>query len=202
MRKIEVTRKTKETDISVSIVFPERTKNTQSADPGAALEIDTGIPFFDHMMQAMLFHGGFGGEIRANGDTAVDDHHTVEDVGIVLGTAFRHVVEKHGPVERFGHGIVPMDDALGEVVVDAGGRSYLVYRAEYPQERAGTFDLSLVREFFQGFASQGNLNVHVIGHYALNGHHLAEALFKAAGRALGTAFLPRSGAVLSTKGVL
>jgi imidazoleglycerol-phosphate dehydratase len=126
----------------------------------------------------------------------------VEDVGIVLGTAFRRIVEEHGPIQRFGHGIVPMDDALGEVVVDAGGRSFLSYRATFPQERAGQFDLSLVREFFQGLSAQAHANIHVIGHYANNGHHLAEAIFKAAGRALKQAYEPAGRDVRSTKGVV
>ncbi|MDA3948011.1 MAG: imidazoleglycerol-phosphate dehydratase, partial [Spirochaeta sp.] len=158
MRETEITRKTRETDIVLRLGI---------ADPGDApstdLHIATGVPFFDHMLTAMLFHGGFFADITASGDIDVDDHHTVEDVGIVLGTAFRRIVEEYGPIQRFGHGIVPMDDALGEVVVDAGGRSFLSYRATFPQDRAGQFDLSLVREFFQGLASQAHANIHVIG---------------------------------------
>jgi len=197
MRETEITRKTRETDISVRLGFPE-----PGDEERGPLRIETGVPFFDHMLTAMLFHGGFSADIKAVGDTAVDDHHTVEDVGIVLGTALRQIVEEHGPIQRFGHGIVPMDDALGEVVVDAGGRSFLSYRATFPQDRAGQFDLALVREFFQGLSAQAHANVHVIGHYADNGHHLAEAIFKAAGRALRGAYLPAEGTVRSTKGML
>ncbi len=196
MREIEITRNTRETQIQLRLGLPD--------SPGPEpefFEIHTGVPFFDHMLHALLFHGGFSVQLQATGDTEVDDHHTVEDVGIVLGDALRRAVAEFGPVQRFGHEVVPMDDSLGEVAVDAGGRSYLVYRVEYPQQRSGNFDLSLVREFFQGLASHGQVNLHIIGHYGENGHHLAEALFKAAGRALGRAFLPRD-SVLSTKGVL
>lgn len=197
MRQTELTRKTRETDITLRLEIPDP-GNAPSGD----LHIATGVPFFDHMLTAMLFHGGFSADITAAGDTDVDDHHTVEDVGIVLGTAFRRIVDEHGPIQRFGHGIVPMDDALAEVVIDAGGRSFLSYRAAFPQERAGRFDLSLVREFFQGLSAQAHANVHVIGHYADNGHHLAEAIFKAAGRALKTAYHPAGGTVQSTKGIV
>jgi len=204
MRETEVTRKTKETDISLRLGLPEMTQEGVVGvpdDTARSMEIHTGVPFFDHMLHAMFFHGGFSVDLRAVGDIEVDDHHTVEDVGIVIGTALREAVERHGPVRRFGHAVIPMDDALGEVAVDAGGRSFLVYQATYPQDRAGRFDLSLVREFFQGLSSQGRMNIHVIGRYGENGHHLAEALFKAAGRALGSAYLPRE-TVASTKGVL
>jgi imidazoleglycerol-phosphate dehydratase len=114
---------------------------------------------------------------------------------------FRRYVDTYGPVARFGHAMVPMDDALGEAVVDISGRSYLVFRAEFPQPYAGTFDLALVREFFQGLVNNAAINLHLIGHYALNGHHLAESLYKASGRALGAA-CQRVSDVQSTKGVL
>ncbi len=196
MREIEVTRNTKETQIELRLGLPDGSSGTPEF-----MEIETGIPFFDHMLHALFFHGGFSVTLHARGDLAVDDHHTVEDVGIVLGDALAGVTDTFGPVRRYGHETIPMDDSLGEVVVDAAGRSYLVYRVSYPQDRAGQFDLSLVREFFQGLSAHGKLNIHVIGHYGENGHHLAEAIFKAAGRALGSAFLPGK-ETLSTKGVL
>jgi imidazoleglycerol-phosphate dehydratase len=196
MREIELTRNTRETQIQLRLGLPD-----SPGEKPEYLDIHTGVPFFDHMLHAFFFHGGFSVQLQATGDTDVDDHHTVEDVGIVLGDGLSKAVAEFGPVQRFGHEVVPMDDSLGEVVVDAAGRSYLVYRVQYPQERAGSFDLSLVREFFQGLAAHGQINLHVIGHYGENGHHLAEALFKAAGRSIGRAFLPREG-VLSTKGVL
>jgi imidazoleglycerol-phosphate dehydratase len=159
------------------------------------------VPFFDHMLYAMLFHGGFAGSVRARGDTDVDDHHTVEDVGIVIGQALSEHVERFGPVARFGHAVVPMDDALAETVIDLAGRSFLAFRAEFPQARAGRFDLALVREFFQALAGNARANVHVIGHYGINAHHLSEAIFKSAGRALGAATRPAD-LVRSTKGTL
>ncbi len=196
MRVVDVTRETKETQISLRLGLPEEgTRGPQD------VTVATGIPFFDHMLHALFFHGGFTVELAARGDIDVDHHHTVEDVGIVIGDALAEAVSRYGPIQRFGHAAIPMDDALGEVIVDACGRSYLVYRVTYPQGWAGNFDLSLVREFFQGFASHGKLNIHVIGHYGENGHHLAEAIFKATGRALGAAYRSRKD-VLSTKGVL
>ena len=201
MRTLNTTRTTKETDISATITLPDTFPLEADAAAAQNVHVETGIPFFDHMLHAFFFHGGFSVEIVARGDTDVDDHHTVEDAGIVIGSLLARVPAEYGPIRRFGHALVPMDDALGEVIVDACGRSYLVYQVEYPQPYAGRFDLALVREFFTGLSAHGRTNVHVLGRYGLNGHHLAEAVFKAAGRALGAAFVPAS-AVLSTKGVL
>jgi imidazoleglycerol-phosphate dehydratase len=202
MRTVETTRETRETRIKARLILPERSvPEGASRDTSREMKIDTGIPFFDHMLHAFLFHGGFGADVSAKGDIDVDDHHTVEDTGIVLGSLLSMVPEQYGPITRFGHAIIPMDDALAEVVVDACGRSYLAYQVDYPQAYAGRFDLALVREFFTGFSAQARANVHVIGRYGLNGHHLAEAVFKAAGRALGQAYLPAE-EVRSTKGVL
>lgn len=197
MRRIEQARKTKETDISIAFEFPEN----GSVAPDRVIEIETGVPFFDHMLHAMVFHGGFAASIRARGDVAVDDHHTVEDVGIVLGRILGEYTGQVGAVRRFGHAAVPMDDALAEATIDLGGRPYLVYLAEYPQDRVGTFDASLAREFFQGLANAGLANVHCRVHYGLNTHHMVEALFKAFGRALAEATRPVS-STLSTKGLL
>lgn len=196
-RTVEITRKTAETDIEARLVLPDPAE----PDRERIVQVVTGVPFFDHMLHAMLFHGGFSADIRAVGDTEVDDHHTVEDVGIVLGQALSRAVTEFGPVQRFGQAVVPMDDALAEAVVDASGRAFLVFSASFPQSHAGRFDLALVREFFHGLASHAACNVHIIGRYAENGHHLAEAVFKSAGRALGQAYGP-AGTVLSTKGVL
>jgi imidazoleglycerol-phosphate dehydratase len=199
VRTISVERSTRETSIAVSLNVPDT--EGERASGKDEISVSTGVPFLDHMLEGMLFHGGFSGTISAKGDTEIDDHHTVEDVGIVLGQAFRQVVETHGPVSRFGHAMLPMDDALAEAVVDVSGRSYLVFRVEFPQAYAGRFDVALVREFFQGFANNGGLNLHILGHYGLNSHHLAEAVFKATGRALGAAYLAVA-EVRSTKGVL
>lgn len=199
MRHTEGERITRETSITAALVVPD--SFPWPANKERSLEIDTGIPFFDHMLHAFLFHGGFAGKVFCTGDTAVDDHHSVEDTGIVLGQLFRTLVEENGPVMRFGHAVIPMDDALAEAVVDVSNRSALGWQVTFPQERAGTFDLLLVREFFTAFTSEARINLHLISRAGHNGHHVAEALFKAAGRALGAAYVP-AGAVLSTKGSL
>jgi imidazoleglycerol-phosphate dehydratase len=195
VRSATIARKTNETDINVELQIPD--------DRGAAriVEIHTGVPFFDHMLHAMFYHGGFSCRITAVGDIEIDDHHTVEDTGIVIGQALRKIIVDHGPVARFGSARVPMDDSLGEAIVDASGRPFLVFQAEFAQGYAGRFDLALVREFFQGLTTHAAANIHLLVPYGLNGHHQAEALFKAAGRALGQAWAP-SETVQSTKGVL
>jgi imidazoleglycerol-phosphate dehydratase len=193
-KPIEVERNTKETQISASVhlVGPE------------PIRLDTPLPFFNHMLHAMAFHGRFSVVLSARGDVDVDPHHLVEDTGLVLGSAVRTWVEQHGPVRRFGHAVVPMDDALAEVTVDISNRPYLVYRANYPQERAGSFDLALIREFLGGFANRGGITLHAECRYGLSGHHMAEALFKALGRALAEGLSPmdRSAGPASTKGLL
>ena len=150
----------------------------------------------------MAFHGGFSLQIEGKGDLEVDPHHLVEDVGIVLGTAFSRIVEDFGSVARFGHAVIPMDDALSEVTIDACGRPYLVYRADFPQARSGNFDMWLTREFFGGLATSARINLHAECRYGLNSHHMVESLFKATGKALSQAFAPVEGAPLSTKGSL
>ena len=159
-----------------------------------------GIPFFEHMLNAMAFHGGFRLEVEASGDIEVDPHHLVEDLGLVLGQALS-CLRKGNALARFGHAVVPMDETLAEVILDASGRPYLVYQADYPQERVGTFDLRLIKEFFHALAVKGEMNVHALCRYGGNAHHIAEALFKALGRALGEAYTPlKEEKVLSTKG--
>lgn len=191
---ITIERKTKETEIVVSL------RENPEATPD--LSIDSPVPFFNHMLEAMLFHGGFGAMIRATGDVEVDPHHLVEDVGLVLGDALLELQERRKSVLRFGHAVVPMDDALAEVTVDACNRAYLVYQATFPQAYAGSFDVSLAKEFFQGLASRGRINLHMEARYGENSHHMVEALFKACGRALAMAYTPRNGGVPSTKGSL
>jgi imidazoleglycerol-phosphate dehydratase len=188
---ISVERSTKETTISVEIDFA-----------GApSISVETGVRFFDHMLEAMAFHGAMECTIRASGDIDVDPHHLVEDVGIVLGEAVSRFVEERGPVVRFGQAVIPMDDALAEVVIDLSGRPYLVYRPVFPQPTIGAFDVSLIREFLQGFSSRGRLNLHAECRYGENSHHMVEALFKALGRALRIACAPGE-TIRSTKGVL
>ncbi len=189
---IHTERKTKETGIRIDL----------DVQTGPDVEIDTTIPFFDHMLTAMGFHGGMTIRISANGDTQVDQHHLVEDVGIVLGDAFKQYGESAGAFHRFGHAIIPMDDALSEVVVDVAGRPYLVYTADYPQPLVGNFDIALVREFLLGLSNKADLNLHCICRYGENSHHMAESLFKALGIALSRAYSPIEGPIRSTKGQL
>lgn len=190
-RSIKITRKTKETDISAVLDF------------SGPLEIDisTQLSFFDHLLHGMCFHGGFGLDLKASGDIQIDPHHLVEDVGLVLGEAFTELVARFGAVKRFGHAVIPMDEALSEVVIDAGGRPFCVFNAEFPQGSIGPFDLCLVREFIQALASAGRMNIHASCRNGWNSHHMAEALFKALGIALFQSFRQTgSGHTLSTKG--
>jgi imidazoleglycerol-phosphate dehydratase len=180
MEAIKVERKTKETDITVLF-------SGKGVKPG---KIDTGLPFFDHLLTSMSFHGNLGLEIRARGDVEVDPHHLVEDTGLVLGDALRGAIVKESAIKRFGHAVIPMDDALGEVTIDAGGRPYLKFSALFPQTMCGNFDVSLIREFFQALAIRGGLNLHMESRYGENSHHMAESLFKALGKALEEALAP------------
>jgi imidazoleglycerol-phosphate dehydratase len=188
-RKTTVERETRETHIAVTL------------DPDEALEpvVRTGLPFFDHMLTSMAFHGRFTLVVQARGDTEVDPHHLVEDVGIVLGQALAAVLSQGGAVQRFAHAVVPMDEALSEVTIDVCGRPTLVLAASFPQAYAGSFDLSLLREFFKGLASEARISLHVEVRRGENGHHMAESAFKALGRALKEAYAPGE-PLMSTKG--
>lgn len=192
-RKAEVKRSTKETDIKITL-------NLDSSDTP---EINTSLPFFDHILYSMSFHGGFFLKIDASGDIEVDPHHLVEDTGLVLGEAFKAAAQKGGPLCRFGHFIIPMDDSLAEVTIDACGRPFLVYKADYPQERAGNFDIFLLKEFLKAFSDRAGLNLHAECRYGENSHHMAEAVFKAMGKALGQSYRTTDDNVTkSTKGTL
>ena len=184
-------RTTKETTIEVHCDLQTR------SEP----QVNTGLPFFDHLLTAMAFHGRFGLSVEASGDLEVDPHHLVEDTGLVLGDVLAEIAERE-PIERFAHAVVPMDDACAEITVDFGGRPYLVYRLDFPQPRAGSFDLSLLREFFHALTIRSRANMHLEGRYALNGHHLAEALFKALGIAVRDAMRRREAGGMSTKGLI
>jgi imidazoleglycerol-phosphate dehydratase len=194
MSRAALERNTKETQIQLSLDLDRK-------DPP---KISTGVPFFDHLLTAFAFHGGFYLEVNAKGDIEVDPHHLVEDTGIVLGDAFKKAQELRGGLVRYGWSVIPMDDALSEVAVDACGRAYWVYQAVFPQTHAGTFDLSLVREFLIGLANRAQINLHALCRYGSNGHHMVEALFKALGKALAQAYAPRDGgsAAMSTKGLV
>jgi imidazoleglycerol-phosphate dehydratase len=188
-RKSEITRATRETDISLTL-------DPDDAVPGG---IATGLPFFDHLLSSMSFHGRLGLKIAARGDVDVDPHHLVEDVGLVLGQAFAAVMEKTGAVARFAHAVIPMDEALAEVTIDVCGRPTLSLCADFPQPIVGTFDISLLREFLGGLAGQARVSLHVDIRRGENSHHMAEAAFKALGKALHDAYAP-SGQEMSSKG--
>jgi imidazoleglycerol-phosphate dehydratase len=190
-----VERRTSETAITLKI----------DLDGTGRTDIRTGIPFFDHMLSALARHGRFDLTLAAEGDLAVDFHHTVEDVGIVLGEAVLQALGDRAGLVRYGAARVPMDEALGAAVVDLSGRPFLVFQAPQLRGRLGDFDVDLVREFFQALTNHLRANLHLQVEYGQNLHHMAEALFKAAGRALdqATALDPRiAGIVPSTKGSL
>lgn len=192
-RKAVVTRETKETRIKVELAISEKRE----------ISIKTGVPFFDHMLHAFFFHGGFDLMLDATGDIEVEPHHLVEDVGIVLGKALAEIFEMDKKIVRFSSQTIPMDDALARAVVDISGRPYLVYRVDYPQGSCGSFDMSLIREFFYAFSINAGINLHIESLYGINSHHIAEALFKAVGRAVGQAIqLSQGDGILSTKGKL
>ena len=192
MRTSYIERNTKETKIKVKL----------SLD-GGEISINTGVGFFDHMLNAFAHHGGFGLEITCEGDLYVDCHHTVEDCGIVLGKAFDEALGNKAGIKRFASAFIPMDEALGFCAVDVSGRDYLVFIAEFPQERIGDYDSCMTEEFMRAFASNAKITLHLRSEYGKNSHHITEALFKAFAYAMKEAVkLNESGAVVSTKGVL
>lgn len=193
-RQAEMKRRTGETDIALSI----------NLDGSGQVELVTGVPFLSHMLHLFAEHGQFDLSVKATGDTEVDDHHTTEDIAICLGQAVRRALGDKRGIRRYGDALIPMDDALGQVVIDLSNRPHLEFRAAFPSPRVGTFDTELVHEFFWKFALESRSNVHVIMHYGMNTHHMIEALFKALGRALDAAVQidPRIEGVPSTKGVL
>ena len=192
MRTASVSRKSKETDISVQLCLD-----------GGEVSVQTGIGFFDHMLTAFAVHGGFGLTLTCKGDLEVDCHHTVEDTGIVLGQAFQKALGDKAGIARYGSFFVPMDEALGFCAVDISGRPYLVFDARFPEERVGEFDTCMGAEFFRALAFNAGITLHLRAPYGENSHHMLEALFKAAGHALKIAAAKTAdGAVLSTKGIL
>ena len=191
MRKADITRKTKETVLSASLNLD-----------GGEVKIKTGIGFLDHMLTALGVHGGFGLTLAAKGDLEVDGHHTAEDVGIVLGKAFCEALGDKGGIVRYGSAYIPMDEALGFCAVDISGRPFLVFNAEFVNEKIGELDTCLIEEFMRAFAFNAGITLHLRCEYGKNDHHKAEALFKALAYALKAATRPNSGGVVSTKGVL
>lgn len=192
MRTAAITRTTGETQITLKL----------SLDGGPA-QIQTGVGFFDHMLTGFARHGGFGLEVTCTGDTWVDDHHSVEDVGICLGTAFAEALGEMRGVERFGHIILPMDEALVLAAVDLSGRGMLCWDVPMPTEKVGTFDTELAKEFWLAFTRKANCTLHIRKLAGENSHHLIEGVFKAAARSLRMAVKENgSGEVPSTKGML
>ncbi|WP_420824128.1 imidazoleglycerol-phosphate dehydratase HisB [Thermoflavimicrobium daqui] len=193
-RIASVERTTLETSISLNL----------SIDGAGQTKLSTGVPFLEHMLDLFAKHGQFDLNIKAKGDVEIDDHHTVEDIAICLGQALREALGDKKGIRRYGNCFVPMDEALGQVVVDLSNRPHLEFRAEFPNLQVGTFSTELVHEFFWKLALEARMNLHVILHYGKNTHHMIEALFKALGRALdeATQIDPRVKDVPSSKGVL
>lgn len=194
MRTAEISRKTKETDINVSLNIDGAGKN----------KIETGIGFFNHMLDGMARHGFMDLSVLAKGDLEVDDHHTVEDVGIVFGKAIAEAVGDKAGIKRFGSCILPMDDALVLCAVDLSGRPYFVSNAELSTESVGDMKCEMINEFFYAVSYSAMMNIHIKVIHGSNSHHIAEAIFKAFGRALdeATGYDERIKGVLSTKGAL
>lgn len=193
-RTADVTRNTLETQIQVAL----------NLDGEGSSALHVGIGFFEHMLDQVARHGLFDLSIKAAGDLHIDAHHTIEDVGIALGQAFRQALGDKKGIRRYGHAYVPLDEALGRVVVDCSGRPGLVYAVDFARARIGDFDVDLIHEFFQGFCNHALVTLHVDALRGRNAHHVAETLFKAFGRALRMAVErdPRTQEIPSTKGAL
>lgn len=193
-RTATINRKTKETEISVTL----------DLDGRGTHQIESGVPFLDHMLTQIARHGFFDLQVSARGDLEIDAHHTVEDLGICLGEAFKQTLGDKSGVRRYGRGSMPMHEALAAVVLDFSGRPFLVYNVPLPKAQVGNFELELVEEFFTAFCNHAGANVHVNLAYGDNLHHIVEAVFKAFARALdeATQLDPRVEGVLSSKGTL
>ena len=193
-RTSEQHRTTKETSIDLVL----------DVDGGGSASASTGIPFFDHMLEQLGKHGGFDLRIEATGDLEIETHHTIEDVGIVLGTALKEALGDKAGVRRFASSLVPLDEALVQVALDLSGRPFLVYEVDPVSEWIGTFDPQLAEEFWRAVSSAGAFALHVVLHHGKNTHHVIEGIFKASARALRMAVEPdpRGRGVPSTKGVL
>ncbi|MDI3485759.1 MAG: imidazoleglycerol-phosphate dehydratase [Methanolobus sp.] len=191
MRKAEISRKTSETDISIGIEL----------DGKGVADISTGVGFFDHMLTAFTKHGNFDLTVKATGDLIVDDHHLIEDTGIVLGQVLAEALGNKAGIARFGEARIPMDEALATVALDLGGRSYLVIDADFKAPKVGEFSTQMVDHFFEAVAQNAKINMHAHV-YGDNDHHKIEALFKAFAYALRRAVVVEGDEIKSTKGVL
>ena len=193
MRKAEITRKTAETDIALTL----------DLDGNGKSDIATGIGFLDHMLTALGVHSGFGLYVSCRGDLEVDGHHTAEDIGIALGQAFAQAIGDKKGIARYGSFSIPMDEALAFCSLDISGRPFLVFDAEFPQARCGGYDCAMTVEFMRALAFNAQITLHLKSLYGDNSHHITEALYKAAAHALRLAVKPNdTGKPLSTKGVL
>ena len=191
MRSAQVQRKTKETDIDLTLNIE-----------GGEVKVNTGIGFFDHMLTALAFYAGFGLELTVKGDLEVDGHHTVEDTGLALGDALKEALGDKKGIHRFGSAFVPMDEALAFTALDFSGRPYLVFDAAMPQEHIGSYESCLTVEFMRALSNRAGITLHQKAFYGANAHHITEALFKSLGMCMKQAVKVEGDAVTSTKGVL
>jgi len=193
-RTARIERRTAETQIELDLTL----------DGSGTAKIETGVGFLDHMLTLLARHGAMDLAVRAAGDLEVDQHHTVEDVGICLGQAIRQALGDKAGIRRYGHFALPMEETLVTIAVDLGGRAYFVCDADFPTQKVGRFDTELVADFWQAVSANALANIHIVLHYGRNSHHIAEAIFKAGGRALRMAAEPdnRIRDVPSTKGTL
>lgn len=194
MRKGRVHRKTKETDIYISV----------DLDGRGRYQVETPFPFLTHMLSAFSKHGFFDLEVQATGDVEIDDHHTTEDIGIVLGEVLAEAWGDKAGIRRFGSAVIPLDESLAQVTVDLSGRPYLVYNVRMPRKKIKAFDCDMIEHFFRSLVDQSKINLHINLLYGKDPHHILEAVFKAFGRALdqATQIDPRQAGVASTKGSL
>lgn len=192
MRKATLRRTTGETDISITLTI----------DGKGNFEGTSGIGFFDHMLHLFARHSGMDMSLTCQGDLDVDNHHTIEDIGITLGEVFEKALGDKKGIHRYGCFFCPMDETLSRIVLDLSGRSYLVFDVDIPVERIGSFETEMTREFFLAFANNAKMNLHMATLYGVNGHHIVESLFKGIGHALKEAVAVEGDTVLSTKGVL
>ncbi|PZE19302.1 imidazoleglycerol-phosphate dehydratase HisB [Paenibacillus xerothermodurans] len=193
-RSSRIARETNETDIQLSF----------NVDGTGISEIETDVPFLNHMLDLFTKHGQFDLQVKAVGDVDIDDHHTVEDIGICLGQTLREALGEKKGIKRYANVFIPMDEALAQVVIDISNRPHFEYRAQYPSQQVGSFSTEMVHEFLWKLALEARITLHVIVHYGQNTHHMIEAIFKALGRAIdeATTIDPRVKGVPSTKGVL
>ncbi len=192
MRTSTITRNTKETKIKLYL----------NLDGTKQIQINSGIPFFDHMLTLFAFHAGFDLDVYCDGDLSVDDHHTVEDIGIVLGEAVKEALGNKIGINRYGLMYLPMDEALSRTVIDISNRPFLYYKASYERVSIGLLSLENVKEFFRAFSSEARVSLHIETLYGDNDHHKVESIFKGFGRALSEATRITSTDISSTKGVL